>query len=83
MPFSAGIRACIGMPFALMEIPLVLALTLQRYRLEFIPGTAVAAHVGITMSPGKLPMIVRPADGNHDAGVGGVRGPIRSMVDVP
>lgn len=83
MPFSAGIRACIGMPFALMEIPLVLALTLQRYRLEFIPSTAVAAQVGITLSPGKLPMMVRPADGNYEAGVGGVRGPIRLMVNLP
>lgn len=83
MPFSAGIRACIGMPFALMEIPLILALTLQRYRLELIPNAVIDLNVGITISPRNgLPMFIRPTDGNYEAGVGGVKGTIKQVVNL-
>jgi cytochrome P450 len=34
LPFSGGPRLCIGNEFALMEAQLVLAMTLQRYRLR-------------------------------------------------
>jgi cytochrome P450 len=37
-PFGAGPRACIGRGFALLEGTLVLAILLQRYRLEPAPG---------------------------------------------
>ncbi|MBC7877251.1 MAG: cytochrome P450 [Anaerolineales bacterium] len=83
MPFSAGIRACIGMPFALMEIPLILALTLQRYRLELVPNSKIDLNVGITISPKHgLSMFIRPADGNYEAGAGNVKGTIRNVVNL-
>ena len=83
MPFSAGIRACIGMPFALMEIPLILAMTLQRYRLELIPHAVIDVSVGVTVSPKNgLPMFIRPADGNYEAGAGGVKGTINQVVNL-
>lgn len=84
IPFSAGIRACIGMPFALMEIPLILAMTLKRFRLELVPNAKVDLNIGVTISPKHgLPMVVRPADGNYETGVGGVRGDVRRAVNLP
>ena len=38
IPFGGGPRGCIGFPFAMMEMPLVLARVLQRYRLSLVPG---------------------------------------------
>lgn len=84
MPFSAGLRTCIGMPFALMEIRLVLAMLLQRFRLELPANTRVDPEIGITMAPaGGLPMMIHAQDGRFADGVGGVRGKIRAMVELP
>jgi cytochrome P450 len=83
-PFSGGPHMCIGASFALMEIKLVLATLLQRYRFEFIPGSTVNRFVGPTMSlrPG-LPMRVFPQDRQFHKGVGGLRGQFREMVLLP
>lgn len=84
LPFSAGIRACIGMPFALMELPLILAMTLQRYHLELAANARISPRVGITMSPKHgLPMWVRPPGADPAAGVGAFRGNIRDFIDLP
>ncbi len=82
-PFGGGPRMCIGAPFAMMEMKIVLAMMLQRYRLQFIPGTAVNRLVGFTtsMKPG-LPMIVCKQDREFDRGVGNVRGNINEMVNL-
>jgi cytochrome P450 len=55
-PFSAGPRMCIGASFAMMEIKIVLAMVLSKYRLELPAGSRVDARVAVTMSP---------ADGLH------------------
>ena len=51
IPFSGGPRQCIGNNFALMEIQLVLATVLQRYRLEPIPGHPVTPSPMIALRP--------------------------------
>lgn len=83
-PFSAGSRTCIGAAFAMMEIKLVLAILLQRYRLQLIPRLKVDGVGMIVMAPkGGMPMIVYPQDRGFTQGVGGVRGNVREMVELP
>jgi len=50
-PFSAGPRMCIGATFAWFEIKIVLALLLQRFRLELVPNQRVDRYFGITLAP--------------------------------
>lgn len=38
IPFGGGPRGCIGFPFAMMEMPLVLARVLQRFKLSLVSG---------------------------------------------
>src|SRR6185295_6372454 len=40
-PFAAGPRQCIGSGLALLEMPLVLAMVLQRFRPVLLPGRPV------------------------------------------
>jgi cytochrome P450 len=83
-PFGAGPRMCLGAPFVMLELKLVLAMLLQRYRLEPIPGLPIDRRVLITISPRNgLPMIVRCPDGHFDRGVGGLRGNIRECMELP
>ncbi|MCI0399066.1 MAG: cytochrome P450 [Chloroflexi bacterium] len=59
-PFSGGSRQCIGSAFAMMEIKVILAMLLQRYRLALVPGVPVRPDTHISLHPaGGLPMIVR------------------------
>jgi cytochrome P450 len=59
-PFSAGPRMCIGAAFAMMELKIVLAMLLSKFRLELPAGSRVDARVAVTMSPSEgLRMIVR------------------------
>ena len=80
--FSAGSRACIGSGFALLEAKTLLAMVLRRFRMEFDPRRSVDPVLNITMAPrAGLGMIIR-TDENYQAGVGGVRGGIRRLVDL-
>lgn len=79
-PFGAGPRMCIGASFATLEIKLVLASLLTRFRLELPQGTRVDAQVTITMRPSpRLPMWVRAQDGA--SAPRGLRGQLTRMVD--
>jgi cytochrome P450 len=51
IPFGAGPRICIGNQFALMEAQLVLAMILQRYRLDLVPGHPIVPEPLITLRP--------------------------------
>ena len=65
IPFAAGPRSCIGAPFATMEIKTVLAMALQRYRLDLVPGQHVEATVRTTVQPKSgIFMRAHPQDGN-------------------
>ncbi|HRJ75487.1 MAG TPA: cytochrome P450, partial [Anaerolineales bacterium] len=81
IPFSTGIRSCVGMPLALMEIPIILAMVFQKFRLEL--SANVIPHIGLTMSPKHgMPMMIQPKDGNYNAGVGKVKGTIHKYIDL-
>jgi cytochrome P450 len=53
-PFLGGPHQCIGQDFAMMEATLIVAMTIQRFRLTLLPGTEV---------PFKPLMSLRPANG--------------------
>jgi len=59
IPFAAGPRSCIGAPFATMEIKTVLAMVLQRFRLDLVPGQYIEATVRTTTQP-KDHIFMRP-----------------------
>jgi cytochrome P450 len=48
-PFSGGPHQCIGGYFGLMEMAIVIAMVLQRFELELVPGHRVEAKPGITL----------------------------------
>ena len=50
-PFSGGPRLCIGEQFALMEMQLVVALVLQRYRLTLAEDRTIDPEPTLTLRP--------------------------------
>ncbi|HEY9601796.1 MAG TPA: cytochrome P450 [Allocoleopsis sp.] len=83
-PFSTGPRLCIGAGFAMMEIKIVLAMLLQRYRLQFLPHVNIDRSGIAVMKPKfGMPMMVHQQDRQFTQGVGGVQGQVREMVKLP
>jgi cytochrome P450 len=83
-PFSTGPRLCIGAGFAMMEIKIVLAMLLQRYRLQFLPQVNIDRSGVAVMKPKYgMPMMIHPQDRQFTEGVGGVQGQVREMVKLP
>ncbi len=50
-PFSGGPRLCIGEAFALMEAQIIVAMTLQRYRLAMVDDRPVEPEPTLTLRP--------------------------------
>jgi cytochrome P450 len=50
-PFGGGPRKCIGNTFAMIEMPLVVAMVAQRYRVDLVPGQAVFPEPAISLRP--------------------------------
>jgi cytochrome P450 len=57
IPFGGGPRICIGNHFALLETQVVLAMIVQSFRLELVPGAVVEPFPMVTLRPRpNLPM---------------------------
>jgi cytochrome P450 len=52
-PFGGGSRRCLGMPFALFEIKLVIAMVLERFRIEIAQSRVRPAWRGAFLTPSK------------------------------
>jgi cytochrome P450 len=50
-PFSVGPRVCIGNTFAQAEVPLLLAMTAQKFQLKLAPGRRVSIAASLTLRP--------------------------------
>jgi cytochrome P450 len=50
-PFGGGPRLCIGNNFALMEAVLILAMVVQRFRLDLVPGHPIEPEPMVTLRP--------------------------------
>jgi cytochrome P450/predicted unusual protein kinase regulating ubiquinone biosynthesis (AarF/ABC1/UbiB family) len=64
LPFGGGVRRCLGMAFALVEMKIVLAEVLSRVELRPAPGYQVrVVRRGVTLAPSEgMPVVVeRPA----------------------
>ncbi|MEO5953308.1 MAG: cytochrome P450, partial [Chloroflexia bacterium] len=75
IPFAAGPRSCIGAPFATMEIKTVIAMALQKWRLDLVPGQHVVGTVRTTTQPeGAILMRAYPQDGKVERSPAAVTG---------
>jgi cytochrome P450 len=63
-PFGGGNRRCIGEPFARMELALILATLLPRFRFDLQPGQTIVPEPRVTLRPrDEIRMRIRPRPG--------------------
>jgi cytochrome P450 len=81
-PFSAGPRMCIGATFAWFEIKIVLALLLQRFRLELVPNQRIGRYFGITLAPSPRVLMRVSRTDRRFSRAAPIHGQIHEMVDL-
>jgi len=65
MPFGAGSRTCVGAPFALTELVLVVATLVRAFWIELAPHRPVSPVGVVTIQPDPPPsFVLRPRPGN-------------------
>ena len=83
LPFGAGAHMCLGMSFAMMTMRIVLAMTLQRYRLTVVPKARIDRKVLVTLAPKYgIPVRIQKQDREFAKSKTKVRGNIHEMVDL-
>lgn len=81
LPFGAGAHTCIGRHFAMLEMKIILATLLSRFRLTRKPGTPVNRAMRVSMVPSHgMPMIVHEA--GRQLAAPEVRGNVRQSVEL-
>ena len=79
-PFSSGPRTCIGAMFATMEIKIIIAMMLQRFRLGLVPQR-IDRFAEMTLSPKHgLKAQIFPADGAFERSSAELSGDFHEMV---
>jgi cytochrome P450 len=79
LPFAAGPHRCIGAEFALLEMKVVLAMLIQRYRLAVLPNVRIEPK-GSNLDPAHgMPMRIIPQDRRFERVP--VRGSIHRLVE--
>jgi len=74
----------LGANFAMVELRIVLAMLLPRFRLGLLAGARVDRYGFASLTPRDgLPMAINRQDREFSRGVGGVRGSAREMVELP
>jgi cytochrome P450 len=59
-PFGGGVRVCIGEPFAWLEMILIVAALVQRWKFQVNPSLQVELEPRVTLRPrGGMPLVVR------------------------
>jgi cytochrome P450 len=62
LPFAVGPRKCIGDTFAMLEMQMIVAMAVQRFRLKLAPGLPVTPTPAISLRPkDALTMTIEPA----------------------
>lgn len=79
LPFAAGVHRCIGAEFAQLEMKVMLAMLLQRYRLAVVPNARIEPK-GSNLEPaGGMTMRIFPQDRRFERV--SVRGTIGNLVE--
>ena len=83
VPFGAGARMCLGAQFGMMEMKIVLAMLLQRFHVELVPGTRIDRKTAIVLSPRRaIPVIIRSRGSSVPQSHDRVRGDVLDMVNL-
>lgn len=83
LPFGVGARTCIGAAFGGMQLRIMVALIVQRCRLEIVPGTRIDLRTNVVIGPRNgLPAVVHSRDASPSPGPSEIRGYVREMVDL-
>ncbi|MCE9530761.1 MAG: cytochrome P450 [Planctomycetes bacterium] len=82
LPFGQGTRMCMGAPFALQFMKVVVAMITRRFRLTIAPGTTINRRSSLTLGPaGPLPVLIHRQDGLYATSA--VHGQVLEMVTLP